>query len=117
MDALGILQHHDAVTGTAKQAVADNYNSRLYKGMQANNQVLAQVIDEIAKALLPQLTTKEAWQWCVRENSTYLDCPTAEYDKKANIIVAAFNPANNQSDYLSFPVRHGNYDVAFYTKA
>jgi len=39
MDHMGILQHHDAVTGTAKQAVAENYNSRIFRGMEANNKV------------------------------------------------------------------------------
>jgi lysosomal alpha-mannosidase len=33
LDDLGINQHHDAVTGTGKQAVANDYAHRLYKGM------------------------------------------------------------------------------------
>lgn len=33
LDELGINQHHDAVSGTGKQAVADDYARRLYKGM------------------------------------------------------------------------------------
>ena len=36
-DTMGILQHHDAVTGTAKQAVANDYNRRLYEAMDFNN--------------------------------------------------------------------------------
>lgn len=31
-DAVSVLQHHDAITGTAKQAVADDYAKRLYQG-------------------------------------------------------------------------------------
>jgi hypothetical protein len=30
MDVVGITQHHDAVTGTAKQHVANDYSRRIY---------------------------------------------------------------------------------------
>lgn len=47
--------------------------------MQTNNQVFAKVIDDMAKSALKGLVTDSSWEWCFRENSTYLDCPTAEY--------------------------------------
>jgi hypothetical protein len=34
------------VTGTAKQAVANDYNLRLYKGMEATNTEYSKLIDE-----------------------------------------------------------------------
>lgn len=37
LDTLGVLQHHDAISGTAKQAVADDYNKRIYVAMERNN--------------------------------------------------------------------------------
>jgi len=37
LDQMGINQHHDAVTGTARQAVADDYAKRLYDGMEQSN--------------------------------------------------------------------------------
>ena len=36
LDEMGIYQHHDAATGTAKQYVADDYATRLFKAMQKN---------------------------------------------------------------------------------
>ena len=45
LDSLGIYQHHDAVAGTAKQRVADDYNLRMWKSMiKVNNPVYTQAI-------------------------------------------------------------------------
>ena len=38
-DAMGIMQHHDAITGTAKQAVANSYADMLSSAMTANNEL------------------------------------------------------------------------------
>ncbi len=34
-EAMGIIQHHDAVSGTEKQHVADDYAQRLSEGIDA----------------------------------------------------------------------------------
>jgi hypothetical protein len=34
LDQLGIYQHHDAVSGTARQPVADDYTKRLAQAME-----------------------------------------------------------------------------------
>ena len=33
LDGLGVSQHHDAITGTAKQYVTNDYSVRLWKGV------------------------------------------------------------------------------------
>lgn len=44
LDAMGVYQHHDAVSGTAKQYVADDYAYKLDKALKANNAVYKEFI-------------------------------------------------------------------------
>uniref|UniRef100_A0A7S2SZB3 Alpha-mannosidase n=1 Tax=Chloropicon primus TaxID=1764295 RepID=A0A7S2SZB3_9CHLO len=46
-NAVSIVLHHDAITGTAKQAVADDYAKRLYKGGEGAASLLNQGFKEI----------------------------------------------------------------------
>lgn len=38
-EAMGVLQHHDAVSGTEKQLVADDYARILYNGMKQGTNI------------------------------------------------------------------------------
>jgi hypothetical protein len=114
LDHMGILQHHDAVTGTAKQAVAENYNSRIFRGIQATNNVFVKSLDDYVKQVMPTIQTNVPWTWCVRDNSTYLDCPVSEQPASANITIAAFNPAATPMDLVSIIVKTPHYSVQAY---
>ena len=48
-DAVSVLMHHDAITGTAKQAVADDYAKKLYEGSVQATDLLNQGFKEIIK--------------------------------------------------------------------
>jgi len=48
MDVVGVVQHHDGITGTGKQHTADDYVSRIFNGIEAANPVYADVIDKLA---------------------------------------------------------------------
>lgn len=94
LDALGILQHHDAVSGTAKQAVANDYNKRLYKSMEVNNIYYNNLIAE--KVFKQYGFTANDWQQCMKTNSTYLDCPIGQRNisEGQSVNLAVHNPSS-----------------------
>jgi hypothetical protein len=110
LDVVGIVQHHDAITGTAKQHVANNYAQRISQGMGVANPVYASVIDKVA-----QTTGLDSAQWqrCARQNGTYLDCPIADYaqSQSYSMIVATHNPSTLFMDNNEIKVPHGHFTV------
>lgn len=44
-EAMGVMQHHDAVTGTEKQFVADDYARILYKSIYYAEDILSEAIE------------------------------------------------------------------------
>jgi hypothetical protein len=46
-DALGVVQHHDAVSGTAKQHVADDYSKRVQAGVNTASDYVAEKLKTI----------------------------------------------------------------------
>lgn len=41
---MGVMQHHDAVTGTEKQLVANDYSRILYKNMYNAGEIISEAI-------------------------------------------------------------------------
>jgi len=111
LDVIGVLQHHDAVTGTGKQHVSDNYRKKIHDGIEANNQQYSQMI---AQAAENAGISADSWTWCLRTNSTYADCPIAEHSDNSTFVVAVHNPAMISMQMISIPVKHGNYKVSSY---
>jgi oligoribonuclease NrnB/cAMP/cGMP phosphodiesterase (DHH superfamily) len=78
LDQLGVYQHHDAIAGTAKQAVADDYAKRLSKAISQNNEDLySKLIAKQVTHLTDGVVTSSEWQMCDKSNATYLDCPVS----------------------------------------
>ena len=110
LDSLGIYQHHDAVTGTAKQHVADDYNLRMYNSIfNRNNPIYSKTLQDMVISQQSPIKTAD-WMWCERLNGTYLDCPIASNQNK-NFLIVAHNPSLVDQKYIKAKVSHGNYDV------
>ncbi len=81
--------------------------------MEANNALFSTVILEV----FPPFAVSGPWQWCFRENSTYLDCPIGAKngsDGMVDMVVAAYNPSTDPTNYTVIAVPHGHYTVYAY---
>ncbi|KAK7410985.1 hypothetical protein VNO78_02279 [Psophocarpus tetragonolobus] len=110
-EALGIVQHHDAVSGTEKQHVGDDYAKRLSIGYTEAEKVAA-----VSLACLTEGATKTGcknpqikFQQCPLLNISY--CPASEVDfsNGKNLVVVAYNPLGwKREDIIRIPVVNGN---------
>ena len=69
-DALGVVQHHDGVSGTAKQHVANDYSKRLQKGIDS---VAAVTAAKLGRLVFGVNTTMDNLMLCQRLNETICD--------------------------------------------
>lgn len=92
LDSMGVFQHHDAVSGTAKQHVADDYNLRLSNSMDLSNKMYTKVLQ---KELRKQTGIEaSALEFCTgAQNDTVFDCPISQHLDKLESIVVVHNPS------------------------
>ncbi|KAL5986035.1 hypothetical protein ACLOJK_028025 [Asimina triloba] len=109
-DALGIVQHHDAVTGTAKQHTTNDYAKRLALGASEN------------KLPVLDLRKEQVTDFCQLLNISYCP-PTEEIPENKSLnslasltplfqVVVAYNPLGwLRIDIVKIPVSDGNHVV------
>lgn len=112
LDALGVAQHHDAISGTAKMRVADDYSNKLNKAIINNNPTYAHVLNERLGRNIGYKSVTE-WTQCVMSNTTYLDCPVVDKKDQDNfeMYVAVHNPSAQKVLSTRIPVPNGKYEV------
>ncbi|CAN1816166.1 Probable alpha-mannosidase At5g66150 [Linum perenne] len=112
-DALGIAQHHDAVTGTAKQHTTDDWAKRLSIG--------ATEAETTVSAALSCLVSKKTRGQCGSLDNTFSQCqllnisycaPTTEAGSGKPLIVVVYNPLGwNRTDIVRIPVNDSSLVV------
>ncbi|XP_026429937.1 alpha-mannosidase-like [Papaver somniferum] len=108
-DALGIAQHHDAITGTAKQHVNDDYTKRLFIGASeaqvVTNVALSRLIKSSQQSAIPDVKFSQ----CPLLNISY--CPPTEeqIQKGKSLVVVAYNSLGwSRANIVRIPVNNPN---------
>ncbi|XP_042638582.1 lysosomal alpha-mannosidase-like [Orycteropus afer afer] len=99
-EAMAVLQHHDAVSGTSRQHVADDYARQLAEGWKRCEVLISNA--------LTRLTGFKKFTFCHELNTSV--CPLSQTAARFQVIV--YNPLGRQVNWmLRLPVRKGNFLV------
>ena len=104
-ETMGVMQHHDAVTGTEKQLVADDYARLLYDSMQHGTNIASEAIRKwkaSGSELLPQ-----DMHSCMQ-----LNISSCQYTEDGDFMLTIYNPLGHKiTTPIRLPVREGTYSV------
>jgi len=108
---MGVYQHHDAVAGTAKQHVADDYALRLSRALNQSAESYSDILDEKVKAISGfKLLDGKQYKMCDRVNGTFIDCPIVDFDlsvgKDSYIVIHNPSSVNMKMAQISVPSGH-----------
>ncbi|XP_012471054.1 probable alpha-mannosidase At5g13980 [Gossypium raimondii] len=106
-DALALAQHHDAVSGTSKQHVANDYAKRLSIGYEEAAKVVETSLTSITRSSSKTDSGNKVtkFQQCLLLNISY--CPSSEVDLSngKNLVVVVYNPLGwKREDIIRIPV-------------
>ncbi|KAF8787519.1 Lysosomal alpha-mannosidase like protein [Argiope bruennichi] len=107
--AMGIMQHHDAITGTAKQHVTNDY----YETLAAAIESCHDIVNEAYEKLLPKNKSASPLKQYFCNYLNISQCSITETDSPVAINI--YNPlAWNVTNYIRVPVSGKAYKVVDY---
>ncbi|KAG7212847.1 hypothetical protein KM043_002203 [Ampulex compressa] len=108
-EVMGVMQHHDAVTGTEKQLVAEDYARLMYESMHHAEDLVAHAVKKWSKKGsegAPEPSYK--MYSCLQLNISV--CEPSEENQ--NFVVPVYNPLGRQvTTYVRLPVQGKAYTV------
>ncbi|XP_012222573.1 lysosomal alpha-mannosidase isoform X2 [Linepithema humile] len=106
-EAMGIMQHHDAVTGTEKQLVANDYSRILYESMHNAGEIISEAIGKWSRMTYSSEPSIKIFT-CLELNIS--SCAFSEENDM--FLVVVYNPLSRPvSTHVRVPVQGNSYAV------
>ncbi|XP_076264017.1 lysosomal alpha-mannosidase-like [Rhynchophorus ferrugineus] len=103
-EAMGVMQHHDAITGTEKEIVAYDYAKILYEGIENCGDVSTQALKKLTNS-------NKQFTSCLLANIS--ECRISE--KAETFVVTLYNPLSRPvSKVVRLPVLGESYSITDY---
>ncbi|XP_043267242.1 lysosomal alpha-mannosidase isoform X1 [Venturia canescens] len=107
-EAMGIMQHHDAVTGTEKQHVANDYARILHTSMSQGAEIVSEALGKWTAKEASKDVTLPKFHSCLLLNISA--CHVTE--DNSNFVVTVYNPmSQTASPFVRIPVQGEAYSV------
>ncbi|XP_076763477.1 lysosomal alpha-mannosidase II isoform X2 [Xylocopa sonorina] len=105
-EAMGVMQHHDAVTGTEKQLVAEDYARLLHNGMQQGVNVASEAIKKWQLNQSSEVEVKDMHS-CME-----LNISSCVYTENQDFMLTVYNPLSRKVETpVRIPVYQTSYNV------
>ncbi|KAG4070459.1 hypothetical protein HA402_005691 [Bradysia odoriphaga] len=107
---MGVMQHHDAITGTEKQNVTNDYHRELTASIEACEINTRSALNQFVTGVNPSQSTQWEFQF---HSCLNLNISVCEWSENAErLMVTVYNPLSYVTNqYARFPVAGSNYEV------